>query len=710
MIQRPHVALAALLAAAGGSHSMAQTAPDASIALPGIDISVPRQDAVRGPAPGFTATRADSATKTGTPRIETPQSISVITRDQIDAQNAQSVTQALRYSANVNAERFGADPRSEFFSIRGFAADTYLDGLRIPQIANQSGSYAGYRIEPYSLERIEIVRGPASVLFGQGNLGGVVNLVSKDPSATASREFGVQLGNFARKQGVFDLTGPLTQDGSVLYRLNGLVRDSHTQTSRGRDDRIALNPSLTWRPTADTQVTLYGGYLHDSVGQPGAILPANGALFGIPSGRIERKFNDGQPGFDKYVKNEEYVGYRLEHRFNDVFSLRQNVRYTHLDLDYRGVFGAGLQANQRTLNRIAINSQPVLNAIAADTQLQARVSTGPLSHTVLAGVDQQWQHFQNRIGQAAAPTLDLVLPNYTRTIALPPITTNANQTQLQTGVYLQDQIALGGFRLVLSGREDFTSLETRNNTTGRTVSQSPNQFTGRVGLLYLFDAGFAPYVSYATSFLPLSGTNLAGDPYRPQKGELVEVGIKYQPPGLRSFVALTAFDQSQTNVVTTSPTNPRDTVQTGEVRVKGIELEATVSLSDRFNLIASASYQEPEVTKSNGADLGKRPFTVPTRQAGVFADYTIEFSDRARLTLGGGGRFIGNTAGDATNSFYVPSFPVFDAFARFDFDKYRLQVNAANVLDRTYVNGCASRAQCYYGPGREILANLSVRW
>lgn len=710
MIQRPHAALAALLATAGGSHALAQAAPDARLALPSVDVSASKQDGVRGPVPGFVATGADAATKTGTPRIETPQSVSVVTRDQIEAQNAQSVTQALRYTANVQAERFGADPRSEFFSIRGFAADTYLDGLRIPQIANQTGGYAGYRIEPYSLERVEIVRGPASVLFGQGNLGGVVNLVSKDPSATTSRELGLQLGNFARKQGFFDLTGPLTQDGSVLYRLNGLVRDSGTQTSRGRDDRVAINPSLTWRPTSDTSITLYGGYLHDSVGQPGAILPANGTVLGNRFGRIERKFNDGQPGFDNYMKSEEYVGYRAEHRFNDVFTVRQNVRYSHLDLDYRGVFGAGLQADQRTLNRAAINAQPVLNAIAADTQLQAKIPTGPLGHTVLAGVDQQWQQFQNRIGQAAAPTLDLVRPNYSRIIALPPITTNTNQTQLQTGVYLQDQIALGGFRLVLSGREDFTSLDTRNNITRRTVSQSPNQFTGRVGLLYLFNAGFAPYVSYATSFLPLSGTNLAGDPYQPQKGELVEVGIKYQPPGLRSFVTLTAFDQSQTNVVTTSPTNPRDTVQTGEVRVKGVEFEATASVTDRFNLVASVSYQEPEVTKSNGPDLGKRPFAVPTRQAGAFGDYTIDFSDRARLVLGGGGRYIGSTAGDATNSFYVPGFPVFDAFARFDFDKYRLQVNAANILDRTYVSGCASRAQCYYGTGREVLANLSVRW
>ncbi len=705
----------------GGAASIAIASPSAAqetgiLKLDTIEIQTSDGKGPRAPVEGYIAEHSRAATKSDVPIREVPQSISVVTRDNMNDRAVQSVSEAMLYSANVNAQRYGADVRSDYFTVRGFPADLYLDGLRIPQIASQSGGYSGFVVEPYSLESVEILRGPSSALFGQSNVGGIVNMVSKQPQAEASHEIYLRGGSFERKEFGADITGPINNDPRFTYRLNGIFRDSNTSYDLGKNDRIAINPSFAWRPDADTSLVVSGGYLKDDMGQAGVIIPAYGSVLPNPTGQtISREFSDGDPRNAIYKKEIGYAGYDFEHRFNDTFTLRQNFRYSHMKTDYRNLFTGVIPTkgwDGHTIPRTNYLAQPELDAIAFDTQLESRFDTGPVAHTLLVGFDQQWQRLDNYTASASGPTQDLFNPTYGQPLAELSPTTRLLQKQYQTGIYVQDQIEAGKLRVTLGGRKDFVSIRSEQTAlaSGKTTDyeQDPDKFTGRVGVAYLFDSGLVPYALYSTSFLPT--LTLADTPLKPTTGTLKEVGVKYAPEGEDYTVTLSAFEAEQQNVV-----NGISGVyyQTDEVRVRGIELEGTARLWDRLNLTAALSFQDPEVSESQNPDqIGKLPYTVPKNQQSVFLSYDMPLPGNieGNLVVGGGVRRIGKTAGDTLNTFYVPSYTLVDAFLRYDIGSYRLQVNAFNLGDKKYVAGCNSTSQCYYGQGRSIVATTSVRW
>ncbi|MBB3219084.1 iron complex outermembrane receptor protein [Ochrobactrum sp. RC6B] len=705
----------------GGAASIAIASPSAAqeigiLKLDTIEIQTSDGKGPRAPIEGYVAEHSRAATKSDVPIREVPQSISVVTRDNMNDRAVQSVSEAMLYSANVNAQRYGADVRSDYFTVRGFPADLYLDGLRIPQIASQSGGYSGFVVEPYSLESVEILRGPSSALFGQSNVGGIVNMVSKQPQAEASREIYLRGGSFERKEFGVDITGPINNDPRFTYRLNGIFRDSNTSYDLGKNDRIAINPSFAWRPDADTSLVVSGGYLKDDMGQAGVIIPAYGSVLPNPTGQtISRDFSDGDPRNAIYKKEIGYAGYDFEHRFNDTFTLRQNFRYSHMKTDYRNLFTGVIPTkgwDGHTIPRTNYLAQPELDAIAFDTQLESRFDTGPVAHTLLVGFDQQWQRLDNYTASASGPTQDLFNPTYGQPLAELSPTTRLLQKQYQTGIYVQDQIEAGKLRVTLGGRKDFVSIRSEQTAlaSGKTTDyeQDPDKFTGRVGVAYLFDSGLVPYALYSTSFLPT--LTLADTPLKPTTGTLKEVGVKYAPEGEDYTVTLSAFEAEQQNVV-----NRISGVyyQTDEVRVRGIELEGTARLWDRLNLTAALSFQDPEVSESQNPDqIGKLPYTVPKNQQSLFLSYDMPLPGNieGNLVVGGGVRRIGKTAGDTLNTFYVPSYTLVDAFLRYDIGNYRLQVNAFNLGDKKYVAGCNSTSQCYYGQGRSIVATTSVRW
>lgn len=704
----------ALIAVAGvGGSAFAQEGTDATRLAP---IVVQGQGSTKGARVeqrGYVAKDSASATKTTTPIAETPQSISVITRGAMTDRAVQTVADSLLYSSNVNGQRYGNDPRSDYFTIRGFSADLYLDGLRVPQIANQTGGYAGFRVEPYFLNRVEVLRGPSSALFGQTNVGGVVNMISKDPSETAATEVYGRFGSYKQKEVGFDTTGPLGSGTDLTYRVEGVLRDSDTMNDFGKNDRIAISPTVKWSPDEDTSITVYGAYMKDDAGQVPSLIPALGSVYPNSLGlTIPRNFSDGDPSLAIYDKETAYIGYRLEHAFSDDLTLRQNFRYSYLDVNYQNLFGNSL-TGQRTLNRTVYNAQPTLNAVALDTNLEYKFDTGPVSHTLLGGVDLQWQNLVNDTGTKAGTPLDIFNPIYNIGVTPAPITTHLDQTQRQAGIYIQDQIELDRFRLTVGGRQDFVTNDSDsiayNNSNALTQQRRDySAFTGRVGAAYVFDNGVIPYAVYSTSFSPV--LTLAPTPLKPTTGELKEVGVKYAPEGEDYNVTLSGFEATQQNVV-----NRISGIyyQTDEVRVRGIELEANATLWDRLNVTAAASWQDPEVTRSQTAtQVGKMPYTVPKQQQSIFVSYDVPMPDAwdGKLTIGAGARHIGKTAGDTTNTFFVSGYTLVDAFARYEHDRYSFQLNGYNLADKDYVAGCNTTTQCYYGQGRTVVGTVSVKW
>jgi iron complex outermembrane recepter protein len=664
------------------------------------------RETATGPVNGYVATRSATGTKTDTPLLVTPQSISVVTADQIRDTGAQTVGQALSYSAGVQTQPFGFDARYDQFLIRGFTANQfgqYQDGLR-----QGNGTFAYYGNEPYGLERIEVMRGPSSVLYGANEAGGMVNMVSKMPLERMLNEVGLDIGNFDRYQGRFDFSGPVKGNDNILYRFTGLFRDSGTQVLGAPDDRYFFAPSVTLKISDDTRITFLSQFEKNRTSMWPYYLRL--PTVGVTNIRL------GDPSFDALTQTQESVGYRFEHDFNNSATFRQNVRVGHVDWQGEFVDAASLTGN--TLNRYAGLFREALTTANADNQLELKLATGPVAHTVLTGVDYFWQSAGfNQALSATAPSLNLLNPVYgAGTVGTFSPINATYQTLSQLGIYAQDQMVWGGWHLTLGGRQDFAELASTNElstakTFGVKTESDPNKFTGRAGLLYLFDNGVAPYVNYATSFLPQTGVSAASrgsQPFAPTTGESFEGGVKFQPKGWNSYVTAALFDMTKNNVLTTDPLNTGFSVQTGQIRSRGVELEAVASLSNGLKGIASYSYTDARVTASNGTDLGKIPIAVPNNMAAIWADYTTPSGPLAGLGGGLGLRYTGRTWADTINTIRNPEIYALDAAVHYEYQIYRFEVNARNLLDQRV--GICNAGSCTFSLGRTILGSMTVRW
>ncbi|MFT3940234.1 TonB-dependent siderophore receptor [Rhodopseudomonas sp.] len=721
--------------------------------------ATPRENA-RGPVRGIVAGRSATGTKTDASLLETPQSISVVTRDQIQQQAARSVAEALRYEPGVISESRVGDRFDNVF-IRGFggfgSAANYLhywDSLRLPR----GVSYAMPSVDPYLLERVEVLRGPASVLYGQNNLGGMVNLISKAPTATPQGEVFTRFGDHNRIEGGFDISGPLTKDGDLLYRLIGLGRKANTEVDYTTTERRLIAPMITWTPSADTKLTVRATYDKDPSSYQPNWLPAVGTLLPNAAGQIPKDFFSGSPNVNRYAREQTSVGYEFEHHFNDTWAVRQNLRYMELTSDFKALSVTGFATaanscsagvpNATCIARTSTNYLEQLRAFAIDNQAEAKFTTGWLDHTVLMGVDYQTSSASARFGNGPTTYVNYLNPVYPA-LSAPPITTQTLIDRNQVGIYLQDQIRLGKLAVVAGVRNDWAEGSNQTNTlaTGvvtNSVRPSDTAATWRVGATYLFDNGFAPYASYSTSFEPsvTVGTDYTGAAFKPTTGKQYEAGLKYQPVGLNGFFMLSYFDITQDNVLTLdtgrlASLNPRCTAsglycqtQQGQVQSKGVELSGKVTLQPGLDVIAAYSHTNIEITQSTqtatifGSSTvvslqGKRPVGAAADTASLWMDYTFQAGPLAGFGFGGGVRYVGESYGDTANSarMVVPAYTLGDAQIHYDLagaspqlKGWKLAVNMTNIFDKTYVSACASSNQCFYGNGRATLGTISYRW
>lgn len=657
---------------------------------------------------GFTATTSASATKTDTPLLETPQSISVVTRGQLDARNVQTLQEALAYTPGILTGLYGFSPRLDQFWIRGFDAayfGIFRDGLRQPT----GQVFAGIRTEPYGLSAINVLRGPASANYGLSSPAGLVDLVTKRPPDQPLREAELQFGNHDRTQGQFDVGGPLDEENRFSWRLTGLFRDSDTQMPAVPDDRAYIAPAFTWRPNEDTTVTFLGAYQKDKSG---------GSLFNYYSpatGLLDIRTAD--PAWNDLDMESVRAGYQIEHRVDDALTLRQSFRYAHVDANTRYVYITGLSDDGNTVFRRAGQDRESLDTVSVDNQAQLRFDTGPVQHTLLAGLDYTFADTTNIAGDGAAPDLDLTTQNYGKQhIDMPAVYARRSQRQDQLGVYLQDQLRLGGWLLTLSGRHDWVDTTTRERVAGTEQDVSDSAFSGRVGLTYVTDFGLAPYVAYATSFNPNLGTDFQGRAFEPTTAEQIEAGVKYQPEGLNSLITASVFQITQDKGLIADANNINFKAQRGEIRVRGLELEGLADLGDGLSLQLAYTYLDPEVTEGTAATEGKDPSGIPNHIVSAWADYRVPDRIVPGLSLGAGLRYIGSSYRDDDNATgRNDAVTLFDAAIRYDLseieprlDGVQLAVNATNLFDRDY-STCA-QGYCYEGQGQTVIGSIRYRW
>lgn len=711
--------------ATGDAYVLQAGAADAAFQLPATTIGGTAYDTSLGGASGLIAERTMSATKTDTALMDTPQSISVVTRKQLDDQKPQSIGQALRYTAGVNGEANGVDTRKDTISIRGFDATTgggiYRDGLRQYSFSNQSRMIG----EVYGLERVEVLRGPASVLFGQGGPGGIVNIVSKRPTDVPLHEVVAEVGSYDRKQLAADLGGPLDDDGVYSYRLTGLFRESDTQIDYAKDDRQYIAPAFSWRPSEDTSLTLLTSFQKDRNVLGYYALPRIGTLKPSSHGRLPTDRFVGDPDFDKYDAEYWSVGYQFEHHLDAIWTFRQNARYIRSDQEQRTIYQYGLDDDQRTAGRFGYLGSETLKNAMLDNQLQATWEHGRFRHTTLAGIDVQHARSDQLGGGNVVSPLDLYDPVYHQDYSDLDAFYDINQQQKldQVGLYLSEQLTFDEKWIVnLGGRQDWSRSSTDNyeDDTSPDLHQRDHAFTWRSGVMYRADNGLAPYASYSESFFPnITATARDGSAFEPETGRQYELGIKFQPPGSEAFVTLSAFDLTRQNVLTPDPANNRFSVATGEVRSRGLELEGKAKPTEALELIANVSHADLEITRSTRAgEEGNRPANTPETLASLWSQYTLQGGPLAGLGIGAGVRYVGAGYTDTANDEHVPRYTLYDATLSYDLAHLdaslaglKLAVNASNLTDERYVSQCGYTGDsCKYGYRRNLTGSVTYAW
>jgi len=671
-----------------------------------------------GPVDGYLATRSATATKTDTPINETPQSISVVTADLIRATGAIRLSDTLAYTAGVTLPT--TDSRSEIFGmrLRGFDAYTpgyYLDGLQL----RNNNTWGIWRTETYATERVEVLKGPSSVLYGQNGPGGMINVVSKRPTNTPQHEVQLQTGSDEHHQLATDLSGPLDTDGKLRYRLVAVLREAELPVGGMDDDRQFIAPSFSWHPSSDTSLTFLTHYLRDRGGVYTRWWPLAGSLITTPAGHISSTAVLGDPDFHRMNQDQWAMGYALEHRFNDTWRAKQNLRYIRMDTDYRQIMTGGFMTvdnsnadnpdNYRYVNRSVFGSKENALALTVDNQLQANWKGSKWEHTVLMGLDYQRTRYDQRTFWGSAPTLDLLAPVYGQAITVPAPYLDARTQLVQTGLYLQDQLKFNErWVATLGGRYDRARIETDNNLNGSKTRQSDQHFTGRAGLVYLHASGLSPYLSYAESFSPITTLNPAtGQPFDPETGRQYEIGTRYQPLGSKDSYSLAVFDLKRQNYVTyNASSTPR---QVGEVLVRGMELEAKLAPTSRLNLVAAYTWTpQSRITKSNNPnEIGKPLFANPRHQFSLWGDYRFPWG----LKFGLGARYHGANQGDGnTAPVEIDSYTLVDAMIGYDTGPWSLALNVRNLGNENYIATCDTSGNCYYGDLRKVVATASYRW
>jgi iron complex outermembrane receptor protein len=701
--------LPALALALAGSvvHAQDAAAPAAAasspVALPQIEVKAGAEvETATGPVVGYRAKRSATATKTDTPLNETPMSVTIVTRDQIVDQGATNLQDALNYAAGVRSDAYGLDSRTDSARVRGGEPAEYLDGLR----KNFDWYTSNARTEPYTLERIELLRGPAAMLYGQGATGGVVNMVSKRPQPEAQREVGLQFGSWNRRQLQADFTGPLSDDGQWLYRLVAVARKADTQVDHVRDDRVLLAPSLTWQPSAATSLTLQALAQDDKSGSTAQFFPWAGVITPNPNGRLPTDRFIGEPDWDRYDTERTTFGWLFEHRFDDRWAFRHNLRWTKNEVDYRSVYADSFTVpgdwaedpvDKRMIGRFADATRTDTRLLALDQHVQGRIELGRVRHDVLVGLDIARYR---KTGESAfngppaaggtMPPFDAYDPVY-GDFTPPEYTEFAGSRLRQTGIYLQDQVRFGEHWLVTAGvRRD----RARNETEGA-ATERKSATTKRFGLMYSQPGGWSPYLSYSESFRPQA--NIGNQTFDPLRGKQWEAGVKGELLDGRLLMNAAVYDLREENQLEVDPTTNLYT-QRGETKARGFEYELKASVTRAVEVIANYTYTDLETPLE----------AVPMHQASTWGVWRLGIGGMSGFTFGAGVRYMSSFHDGAAPT--IPSLTLFDAMAAWENAHWRMALNVANLTDKTYVATCLSRGDCWYGARRNAIATVSYRW
>ncbi|NLU98100.1 TonB-dependent siderophore receptor [Marinomonas sp. UCMA 3892] len=690
---------------------------------------------------------AQTATKTDEQITKIPRAVSVVTREQMDDRAPISISDALQYTPSIQTNFYGEDNKQDWFVIRGFKQANnglYQDGTRL-----YSSSFYSWQIDPFMLERIEVLRGPASTLNGQTPPGGVINVISK--RAQLEEDFGSVTGTIGsndRKEINLDVNKVIND--KLAFRMVAITRENGTKVDEVEANRTLLAPSFAWKISDDTKLTVLASYQKDDSDPYLQFLPIEGTLTSNPNGKIGYDTALGNADWETFQREQTSVGYELEHAFNDSLSFQQSARFSHMDINLRQAYFGRYSADAPSVGalldptgsrsdiiRAATTADGDSDAFNIDNRFIYTFNSGSTKHTLLAGIDYQSIDVNNKdyaadpiiadgnnpiagLGLTGNPNFNIYNPSYSNNIVLlnsstfAPLTDADLQTtktkNRQLGFYLQDKANITDKFTVMAGvRYDDTSNETNNTSTNSKTDIDLHEWTGNLGASYQLDNGLVPYVNYAQSFTPILALDANNNPAKPEKADSYELGVKFKPQSFDGQFGIAAYQVTKENLSSGS-SGTANFRQLGEVRNRGIEFEAVANLNKAVTLVGTLSYVDSEITKdTNSSNVGKTPAQIANKLASVWGNYRFIDGILDGLKVGAGVRYIGETYADNTETNKVPSYALVDAMASYQVDNYKFQLVAKNLFDKEYVATCGD-GFCYYGDSRNIMASVTYDW
>ncbi|MEP3787239.1 MAG: TonB-dependent siderophore receptor [Ascidiaceihabitans sp.] len=680
---------------------------------------------------GYAAEASSTATR-GLPGdlAKSPRSVTVVTREQVEDQGARSLEDAIAYTPGVTVQTYGSDSRYEQYAIRGYegqSTSTYRDGMPL-----RTFGWGAWRTEVFGVERIEVLRGGTADLYGSNEPGGVVNAVTKRPQFTYGGEILTRLNSHGGGELGFDVTGPLSD--TIAYRFVGLFGETGTVFDEVDEGRVYLAPSLTWKATDRTNITFFGQYQKDDVGDTYVIVPQFGSQLANPIASYDNDFYSGNPDRNIIETTQNYLGYELDHGFDNGLTFRSRARFAENDWINQTTYPAAFYSSTGVAGAVDsaimtdFDVDQTTTQFSFDNALVKEFSFGNVSGQIIGGVDYYEAEYDNTYSFRYAGNRNLLTES---TVVIPgiPVAADIEFTQdiKQVGYYLGANAEIADNWLVtVSLRHDRVDMTTVSS--GFSQRNKTDYTTGNIGVSHTFRNGVTLYSNAGTSFnLPPVGVNASSQPLEVETATSYEIGARFRPLGSNSLLSIALFDVTKDN--TTQLLNqfagdPR-VEQVGEIRSQGVEVSANYAFKNGVSVLANYTYNDAKITQ-NATNQGNRVARIPEHSASLWLNYDVQAPRFDGLSLGVGARFTGDRFSDSANTATrkISDLTVFDASVAYEWDDWSATLSARNLTDRQDVTFCTSGAEaatqaglplaeaggCTYGTGRTIQLSLTRRF
>ncbi|PKH16482.1 TonB-dependent siderophore receptor [Pseudomonas fluorescens] len=665
-------------------------------------------ESAQGPVQGYHATRSASATRTDTSIHETPQSISVVSKDVVEDIGATRLQDALDYAGGVGrANNFGGQGLTTF-TVRGFTTgEFYRNGFPINR---------GYPNMPdaNTIERLEVLRGPATMLYGRGDPGGTFNVVSKQPLAERSVTLGSQVNDQGLQRGTLDASGPLDEEGRLAYRLNVVGEGGDTFRDHVETERYGVAPVITWQASDDTKVIFEGDFMRNNH-------PLDRGLTRLPNqrGTPSRDTFWGDKDAGKLHNDNNMAQLRFEHALNDNWTLGGGFQWLDGSLKGNAIEANGpgsLGADGRTLQRNFNYRKLEWTDKDYQLNLTGHFSTGGFDHTLLTGVEYEDYDYKSIIqrSSAAAGTypIDIFNPVYGQPRPALTRTPTHDKENLKTyAAFVQDQVALTERLKVLAGAR-FERFEHAYDTFvpgSKNWQAADNAVTPRVGVIYDLTDTVAVYADAARSFKPNTGASREGGGFAPEKGKSYEMGIKWEALDRQLSVDAAIYQIDKKNVLTTDPVDNTFSVAAGQVRSRGFDLNVAGNLTPEWRMIGGYAYVDAEVTRDNTLRSGTRLMNIPRNSFSLLNVYEFQDGALKGLGLGAGGKYVDQRAGQTANTaFSMDAYTVVDLLGYYKInEQVRVNLDVKNLFNREYEEGAFGNIYAYPGAPRTVQVGIA---